>query len=181
MGVFGPRMQDCGTDKSRKEIKVAGVSIYLVANPRGFLRERCQASASPTLMNRIPFAMRGFANIVLALVGTAAAQTTTVIEVVNPFFGNNPYDASVVDANPTATTYAVYCQKNSTSYQCRDDPAGLTMTLVGGPSTVEVHVERPKSELYVGSGSWQAAPRTQHHPQPLKELEMSATGLINVS
>ncbi|KAK1596390.1 uncharacterized protein LY79DRAFT_544643 [Colletotrichum navitas] len=90
--------------------------------------------------------MRGLAKLVLAFVGTAAAQTTTVIEVVNPYFGNNPYDASVVDANPTATTYAVYCQKNSDTYQCRDDPAGLILTLVGGPSTVEVHVERPKSK-----------------------------------
>ncbi|KAK1967119.1 hypothetical protein LY78DRAFT_19293 [Colletotrichum sublineola] len=93
--------------------------------------------------------MRSVAKIVLALVGTAAAQTTTVVEVVNPYFGNNPYDASVVDVNPTATTYAVYCQKNSTNYNCRDDPAGLTMTLVGGPSTVEVHVERPKSEISI--------------------------------
>ncbi|GKT62032.1 hypothetical protein ColTof4_02340 [Colletotrichum tofieldiae] len=91
--------------------------------------------------------MKGFTKVTFALLGSAAAQTTTVVEVVNPYFGNNPYDASVVDANPTATTYAVYCQKNSTNYQCRDDPAGLVLTLVGGPSTVEVHIERPKSEL----------------------------------
>ncbi|GKT45636.1 uncharacterized protein ColSpa_05817 [Colletotrichum spaethianum] len=92
--------------------------------------------------------MKSFSKVLLALLGSAAAQTTTVIEVVNPFFGNNPYDASVVNVNPTATTYAVYCQTNSTNYQCRNDPAGLVLTLVGGPSTVEVHVERPKSELY---------------------------------
>ncbi|KZL83368.1 hypothetical protein CI238_12376 [Colletotrichum incanum] len=91
--------------------------------------------------------MKGSTKVLFALLSSAAAQTTTVVEVVNPYFGNNPFDASVMDANPTATTYAVYCQKNSTNYQCRDDPAGLTLTLVGGPSTVEVHIQRPKSEL----------------------------------
>ncbi|TQN69562.1 hypothetical protein CSHISOI_05888 [Colletotrichum shisoi] len=49
--------------------------------------------------------MKSFATILLALLGSVTAQTTTtVIEVVNPFFGHNPFDASVVDVNPTATT-----------------------------------------------------------------------------
>ncbi|KAK6224644.1 hypothetical protein QIS74_02971 [Colletotrichum tabaci] len=91
--------------------------------------------------------MKSFATVFLALLGGVTAQTTTVIEVVNPFFGHNPFDASIVDVNPTATTYAVYCQRNSTNYQCRGDPSGSTMTLVGGPSTVEVHIEQPESGL----------------------------------
>ncbi|WQF83524.1 hypothetical protein CDEST_08538 [Colletotrichum destructivum] len=91
--------------------------------------------------------MKSFATVLLALLGGVTAQTTTVIEVVNPFFGHNPFDASIVDVNPTATTYAVYCQRNSTNYQCRGDPSGSTMTLVGGPSTVEVHIEQPESGL----------------------------------
>ncbi|KAK2037216.1 hypothetical protein LZ31DRAFT_560590 [Colletotrichum somersetense] len=93
--------------------------------------------------------MRGFAEIVLVLVGTAAAQSTTVVEVVNPYFGHNPYYASVVDANPTATTYAVCCQPDSAeqqNYHCWDT-TDLAMTLVGGPSTVEVYIQRPKTEL----------------------------------
>ncbi|KAJ0305178.1 hypothetical protein COL5a_010215 [Colletotrichum fioriniae] len=89
----------------------------------------------------------------LALVGIAAAQTTSVISVLNPYFGDNPYDASIKDANPTATTYIVNCQANSTNYQCRADPSAL-MTLVGGPSTMELHIDHAASGVsieYVGT------------------------------
>ncbi|OHE95686.1 hypothetical protein CORC01_08970 [Colletotrichum orchidophilum] len=89
-----------------------------------------------------------------ALLGTATAQTTSVISVLNPYFGNNPYDASIKAANPTATTYIVSCQTNSTNYQCRADPSGLAMTLVGGPSTMELHIERTASGIsieYIGT------------------------------
>ncbi|UQC76005.1 uncharacterized protein CLUP02_17515 [Colletotrichum lupini] len=88
-------------------------------------------------------------------VGITAAQTTSVISVLNPYFGDNPYDASIKDANPTATTYIVSCQTNSTNYQCRADPSAL-MTLVGGPSTMELHIDHTASGVsieYIGTVS----------------------------
>ncbi|KAK1635155.1 hypothetical protein BDP81DRAFT_462207 [Colletotrichum phormii] len=100
--------------------------------------------------------MKHYTTILLALLGTAAAQTTSVISVLNPYFGDNPYDASIKDANPTATTYVVSCQTDSTNYQCRQDPSGLAMTLIGGPSTVELHIERTASKVsieYIGTVS----------------------------
>ncbi|KAL2876414.1 hypothetical protein SGCOL_008414 [Colletotrichum sp. CLE4] len=100
--------------------------------------------------------MKHYTTILLAILGTATAQTTSVISVLNPYFGDNPYDASIKDANPTATTYVVSCQTDSTNYQCRDDPSGLAMTLIGGPSTVELHIERTASKVsteYIGTVS----------------------------
>ncbi|KAK1507116.1 uncharacterized protein CCOS01_16375 [Colletotrichum costaricense] len=99
--------------------------------------------------------MKHCTTALLAFVGIAAAQTTSVISVLNPYFGDNPYDASIKDANPTATTYIVSCQTNSTNYQCRADPSAL-MTLVGGPSTMELHIDHTASGVsieYIGTVS----------------------------
>lgn len=82
----------------------------------------------------------------LAFLGAAVAQTTTV-EVLNPYFGRHPFDASVQAADATATTYILSCQKNSTIPVCGGDTADLALTLVGGPSTVEVHITRASSDM----------------------------------
>ncbi|KXH65759.1 hypothetical protein CSAL01_12517 [Colletotrichum salicis] len=107
-------------------------------------------------MSHTDLKVKHYTTVLLALLGTAAAQTTSVISVLNPYFGDNPYDASIKDANPTATTYIVSCQTDSTNYQCRQDPSGLAMTLIGGPSTVELHIERTASQIsieYIGTVS----------------------------
>ncbi|OLN97597.1 hypothetical protein CCHL11_01166 [Colletotrichum chlorophyti] len=90
--------------------------------------------------------MKSFMTIVLAFVGNAAAQTTTV-SVLNPFFGNHSFDASVQDANLAATTYVLGCPNDSTSDQCRADNVGLT--LVGGPATAAVYITNSANDVLV--------------------------------
>lgn len=65
------------------------------------------------------------------LLGFAAAQSTTLSI---PFYGldNQSIDASIVAANPTATTMALACPPGTDSNDCGLFP---DMTLVYGPST----------------------------------------------
>lgn len=68
-----------------------------------------------------------------ATAGLAAAQSTTVVDVLLPMVDSQRIDASVISANPTATTYSLGCPPGTPSDEC-----GLAngMELVYGPLTM---------------------------------------------
>lgn len=74
----------------------------------------------------------------LAAVSTAAtaAQQTTTVSVLLPLFGDDQtIFASVIGANPTATTYSVNCPPGTDSNDCG---LGTGFKVINGPKTVSI-------------------------------------------
>ncbi|KAJ4333207.1 hypothetical protein N0V87_007762 [Didymella glomerata] len=85
--------------------------------------------------------------IVASLLGFAAAQTSIVSI---PFYilDNQSIEASVVSANPSATTMALNCPTGTDSNDCGLFPE---MTLIYGPSTYHIDMGLGDAGIYTGS------------------------------
>ncbi|KAM0343949.1 hypothetical protein ACHAPU_008004 [Fusarium lateritium] len=66
---------------------------------------------------------------------TVAAQTTTV-QFLLPMFDKQPLEASVIGVKSGATTLAMNCPKSADPSECGIEG---TTTVIGGPSTMELH------------------------------------------
>lgn len=96
--------------------------------------------------------MKQAAAFLVALVGAAAAQSTTKIDVVVPFIGNSSFHASILDAKPAATTYILGCEADADEGGCTVTGGSWDgFTLVSGPTTVGVHHTYSQQDLYVTS------------------------------
>lgn len=85
--------------------------------------------------------------ILASLLGFAAAQSTTLSI---PFYGldNQSIDASIVAANPTATTMALACPPGTDSNDCGLFP---DMTFVYGPSTYHMDMGVGDANAFTGT------------------------------
>lgn len=97
--------------------------------------------------------MKQATTLLLASVGAAAAQTSTKSDVVAPFPGNSSFHASMLDAEPAATTYILGCQVDEAEDGCTvtGGSGWEGLTLISGPSTVAVHHTLDKSNVHVTS------------------------------
>ncbi|KAJ4376778.1 hypothetical protein N0V86_006896 [Didymella sp. IMI 355093] len=100
--------------------------------------------------------------IVASLVGFAAAQTSVVSI---PFYllDTQSIEASVVSANPSATTMALNCPTGTDSNDCGLFPE---MTLIYGPSTYHIDMGYGDAQAFTGSEdckrNWQRKRKHKH-------------------
>lgn len=73
--------------------------------------------------------------LLAGVLATVAAQTTTV-EFLLPMYDPQPLEGSVVAVKGDATTIAIHCPAGTDPSECGVQG---TSTVVGGPSTMEMH------------------------------------------
>jgi hypothetical protein len=73
--------------------------------------------------------------LLAGVLATVAAQTTTV-EFLLPMYDPQPLEGSVVAVKDGATTIAIHCPVDPDTGKCGIEG---TSTVVGGPSTMEMH------------------------------------------
>lgn len=76
--------------------------------------------------------MKYLASFLLAS-SLVAAQSTSVVEILNPFGDKQTLHASVISAAPTATRYLLKCPSGADSNDCGVPPDGVQIFY--GPST----------------------------------------------
>ncbi|KAF9870338.1 hypothetical protein CkaCkLH20_12185 [Colletotrichum karsti] len=100
--------------------------------------------------------MKRLTPLLLAAIGTAAAQTTTKIDVVVPYMGESSWHVSVEDAKPAATTYILGCEVDMARTGCASDDDSVMngawdgLTIISGPKTFAVHHSFSDRDMSIG-------------------------------
>ncbi len=75
-----------------------------------------------------------------ALVRPALADPSTVVSLLLPYFDQQTVLGSVIAAGPTATSYFIKCPDATDQQSAQDCGIGTGLTIVQGPSTLEIHL-----------------------------------------
>jgi len=73
----------------------------------------------------------------VALLATRALAQSSTVSLINPYWDSGVYEASVIGANPTATTYEITCAPMTTDF------CGPAFTITQGPSMWEMAYTSP--------------------------------------